>query len=83
MIVLDKIESNQNLLDSRGDYVWFKTAPNSNRIKKHECWEIININPDDNTIYLKKVGRKVITEKPLDLVVENGLLIKRNELNLF
>lgn len=82
MIVLDKIESNRNLLESKGDYVWFKTTSSPNRIKKHECWEIINVNPDDNVIYLKKVGRKIMTEKPLNLVVENCLLIKRNELNL-
>lgn len=83
MIFLDKIESMKiDVENSIGNFVWYKQPLGNSRIKKQDCWEIVKIIPESNTIYLKKVTRKVLTEKCLDEVKTECIVITKKEFDL-
>ena len=63
-----------------GDYIWYKPNQSTARIKKHECWEIIEIKEDLNIVYLRKIGRKVLTQKDLNEIEENCLVFSKTEI---
>lgn len=81
--MLDKIESNRKgIIGMEGHYLWLDQNQDNARIKKTECWEIIRICPELDRIYLKKVGRKVMTEKVLTEVEEGCVIILKKDFEL-
>lgn len=83
MVRLDKMESRQSRLDGmEGEFVCLREEPTTSRIKKTDCWEIVKVCTELNRIYLKKVGRKVVTEKTLSEIEDSCIVIFKKELNM-
>lgn len=80
VMILDKIESKRKeIVGMEGHYLCLDESQDNRRIRKTDCWEIIKIYPELNRVYLKKIGRKVMTERPLDELEKTAILITKKE----